>query len=902
MRIGPQKQTWFFATLLCLFLSLTNPAWGQKQGNIWYLGDYAAVDFNSGSPVGLSNSVMDSYEAVATLSDSAGNLLFYTNGITIWDRTHQVMLNGSGLLGRMTSTQCGIAPQPGNDSLVYVFTTSNLLYTGVRYSIVNLNGNGGLGEVVSKNNPLEAPGQEKVDFAQHSNGVDTWVFCKPGGITKEYHGYLLSCQGLDTIPVISNVGSTNQYIGGSYLRFSPTEKLLASINQFQDTLEILEFDASTGLLSNPVMIQTKTIWQPYGVAFSPDETKIYVIYANNDTLEQFDISSGNPAIINASKISIPIPSANYINGFLGGITLGPDGVLYMVSYARPYLSAIYQPNDPCPACQFVEVAVPLPTGIGQFGLPHNYHFLRPNQTSIGIDSIIYCVGDSIRFEDLSNYQADVSIWTFGDPASGPLDTSVAPDPIHVYQSPGTYLVTLHNEHGCKIDTATITVTIEGFPLFNIGSDTTLCEGDGLLLQVPNQNGLLWSTGDTTSSVYIDSPGWVWVEGDTAGCTVRDSFLLDYLLLDSIYLGVDTQFCDLDSLTLSIPMVADNQLWSTGDTTTQIHVNSSGLYWVEVSSDDCILRDSIELDFDDSPAPDLGSDISLCQGDTLLLDPGPATTYSWSTGDTLSQLPVSFPGVYTVLAYNQDCWGTDTITVSLIPSLQVDLGPDTVLCEGESLVLNNDNQQGTTLWSTGDTLPEITVSEPGTYSLTLINICEAVMDEIQIGSEIAPEISMADSFWLCPGERVELNAPGTGNIIQWFIRYTNGDELLSDQQQIILRTPGTYRLEISNSCGIASHDFTIQKEPREEVFIPNVFTPNGDLIQDEFRPLTDHPERYSLFIHDRWGKQVFESTNPSNGWDGKWQGKPVSEGVYYYILTGGCRGEPVKQVGSVTLLR
>ncbi len=902
MRRKPLKQTGLFATFLLLVLIWSNSTWGQKQGNIWYFGDYAAVDFNSGSPVGLNNSAMDSYEAVATLSDSAGNLLFYTNGEIIWDRTHQVMLNGSGLMGAFTSTQCGIVPQPGNDSLVYVFSTNLFLYHGVRYSIVNLNGNSGLGEVVSKNNLLVAPTQEKVAFAQHSNGVDKWVLCKPGGYTHEYYAYLLSCQGLDTIPVISSFGNTNTYSFGGYLKFSPSEKLVANINQFQDTLEIFDFDPSTGLLSNPLLIQLETSLQPYGVAFSPDETKVYVGYGNHDTLVQFGISSGNPAIITASKISTKIPSANPNYGWVGGMTLGPDGVLYLVSFGRPYLSAIYQPNDPCPACQYVEAAVPLPTGVGQAGLPHDYHFLRPNQTSIGLDSLTYCIGDTLRFEDQSNYQADLSIWTFGDPASGPLDTVVSPDPYHVYHSPGTYLVTLHNEHGCLIDSASIVVTIEEFSLLNLGQDTTLCEAGGLLLQVPNQNGLIWSTGDTTSSVYIDSPGWVWVEVDTAGCTVRDSFHLDYLLLDSIYLGPDTQFCDLPSFSLSIPMVADQQVWSNGDTTTDINVNYSGLYWVEVSSDDCILRDSIVLGFEDSPEPDLGPDITLCQGDTLLLNPGPAATFSWSTGDTTDQLPVTLPGEYTVLAYNQGCWGTDSIMVSLTPLLQVDLGPDTVLCGAETLFLSNNNQPATTLWSTGDTLPEIIVSEPGIYSLTLIGTCEAVIDEIQIGRDIAPEISLADSFRLCPGERVELNAPGTGNTNQWFIRYPNGDELLSDQQQVILTVPGTYRLEVQNSCGLASHDFVLQKEPREEVFIPNVFTPNGDFLQDEFRPETNHPERYSILIHDRWGKLVYESDNPLDGWDGNCKGKPVVEGVYFYILTGGCRGEPVKQTGTVTLIR
>src|SRR5262245_49618020 len=114
---------------LLIFILLPLICFSQKQGNIWYFGIQSVLDFSSGVPVAITggqtgtDTVINQQEGTSCISDSAGELLFYTSGKTIWNRLHNRMPNGSGLMGGQSSTQSSlIVPLPGNDHLFYVFT------------------------------------------------------------------------------------------------------------------------------------------------------------------------------------------------------------------------------------------------------------------------------------------------------------------------------------------------------------------------------------------------------------------------------------------------------------------------------------------------------------------------------------------------------------------------------------------------------------------------------------------------------------------------------------------------------------------------------------------------------------------------------------------------------------
>ncbi len=162
-----------------LFILFTTQLYSQIPGPTtnWYFGNNAGVTFNSGAPVALTNGALLTTEGVATISDNSGNLLFYTDGVTVYNRIHGVMANGTGLFGDVSSTQSAIIVQkPGSINIYYIFTSDNDVGpNGICYSTVDMNLSGGLGAVTFKNTSLYAPSCEKLCVVRHCNNIDLWV-------------------------------------------------------------------------------------------------------------------------------------------------------------------------------------------------------------------------------------------------------------------------------------------------------------------------------------------------------------------------------------------------------------------------------------------------------------------------------------------------------------------------------------------------------------------------------------------------------------------------------------------------------------------------------------------------------------------------------------------------------
>src|SRR5688572_8807849 len=158
-------------------------SFAQKEKNTWYFGSNAGLDFNSGSAVALTNGAMFTYDNCTSVSDGVtGNLLFYSNGVNVWDKNHNIMPNGSGLLGHTSGGNSAFAVrQPGSASLYYLFTNDAFAGpNGLRYSIIDITLNGGLGDVTAtKNVTLVNPATEKITAIKHANNQDIWIITHP---------------------------------------------------------------------------------------------------------------------------------------------------------------------------------------------------------------------------------------------------------------------------------------------------------------------------------------------------------------------------------------------------------------------------------------------------------------------------------------------------------------------------------------------------------------------------------------------------------------------------------------------------------------------------------------------------------------------------------------------------
>jgi gliding motility-associated-like protein len=428
-----------------LYLVITTANCFAQQTNIWYFGSEAGLSFNpvSGNnlPYALSNSVMFTSEGSASICDTKGALLFYTNGETIYNKSHQVMLNGAGLLGHNSTFQSSvIVPMPGNDSIFYVFTADafeNNFKNGYRYSVVNTKRDNGNGEVVTKNILLNAPSTERMTAARHANGIDVWVIINDLN-SNRFRSYLITCNGLQANPVISDAGDVlnlhSEMPFGS-MKVSPDGKQLCQTHFAEligsrpaNFFQLFDFDNNTGVLSNPKKIAAPPS-RYLACEYSPDSKLLYVTQERSVNIDQFEATLPNEALIASSKISIPAAVSFY------GLQLGPDNKIY-VTRANIRLSVISNPNVKGAGCNF-ELDKILLTGPSGLNLPLYVNDLAIN-TVFKYTILDSCAG-ILQFNAQSNLPGAIYNWDFGDGK-----TSTLQNPSHTYQNAfQTYTVRLN---------------------------------------------------------------------------------------------------------------------------------------------------------------------------------------------------------------------------------------------------------------------------------------------------------------------------------------------------------------------------------------------------------------------------------------------------------------------------
>ncbi|MFV0571692.1 MAG: T9SS type B sorting domain-containing protein [Xanthomarina gelatinilytica] len=453
------------------FIVFTSVA--QNEANNWYFGNHAGITFNTGVPAALTDGALNTYEGCATISSVTGQLLFYTNGITVWDNQHNPMPNGTDLLGDFSSTQSGIiVPHPGNSDLFYVFSVDNWAEAdGLRYSVVDISLNGGFGDVTAeKNILLHTPSTEKITAVRHANGNDIWVVAHKFN-SNEFTSYLISNTGLDTNPVISSLGFTPTDIFDSigYLKLSPDGSKLAIVHGQSEILEIFEFNNSTGIISNPIQIGGFTSGdissRLYGLEFSPNNQFLYVS-ETIDGIYQFDLSNFNQTDIIASKTQIIPDDLPAIDEPHQALQLGPDGKIYVAHYDYGYLGIIHNPDLQGNASNYEFDGVYLDGKISLLGLPP---FIQ-SYFSAYIVTDNNCYGDVTQFSINSNQTIDSILWDFGDG-----NTSTLENPIHTYSTSGTFTVSVTVASGADTTTNTSNVTIYDKP--SITSPVNLIQCD-----------------------------------------------------------------------------------------------------------------------------------------------------------------------------------------------------------------------------------------------------------------------------------------------------------------------------------------------------------------------------------------------------------------------------------------
>jgi gliding motility-associated-like protein len=427
-----------------------------QQNNIWYFGRKAGLNFNQAGnqpiPATLTNSAMSADEGCASICNHQGEILFYTNGITVYNRDHEVMANGTGLMANISTLQgVIIVPVGSNDSIFYIFTADaveNNFANGYRYSIVDMHLDNGKGAVTTKNVLMHAPSTERMTAVRHLDGMSVWLITNDLN-SNIFRSWLINCEGLQFNPVVSTVGEVldqHFYIGVGMLKASPDAKQICQTHfpVYDETVihpnyvQLFDFDNSTGILSNARSIgfpDSRVI----SCEFSPDSRLLYVSRPYENKIDQLEVKLGSVAAIKASRVSMNTPYA----GFLG-MQLAPDSKIYL-SHNSTYLGVISRPNEKAPACNIDEDKISLTPGSGYLGMPSYINdFSYDPYNGISFTILDSCSG-SVQFAGSTVMVGSLQWhWDFGDG-----QTSNQQNPLHVF-NPSTNLYTV---------TLTITSTI-----------------------------------------------------------------------------------------------------------------------------------------------------------------------------------------------------------------------------------------------------------------------------------------------------------------------------------------------------------------------------------------------------------------------------------------------------------
>ncbi len=523
--------------------------------------------------------------------------------------------------------------------------------------------------------------------------------------------------------------------------------------------------------------------------------------------------------------------------------------------------------------------------------------------SIVPDSI--CLGKSAL---LTANSAKVVSWSWTPSAT--LTCNNCPNPTASPTVTTTYLVSGKDSLGC-ITTDTLTLKVIALPVAAIiASKDTVCSGDSVLLIGLGGSSYKWSTLATTDSIYVFP-----VTAQTYTLTVTKNGCTDSIIktihifnatISTVSLSKDS-ICLGDTVVLSVSG-GTSYNWSNGSTNTSIVVAPQSTTSYTVTTQGKCQHDTLikTIHVVPSPKPIITGSTTACVGkkDTLYASGG--TTYLWSTGSTNTSVTITLTkdSSVTLQAFNGKCYKDTTIKLTLIPSPTVTITSPVKICSGDTVTLTATGG-GSYHWSTGSTDSSIVVNPTTTttYFVVVTNLKDCSASSSTKVTIDVPAIYACCDSTIINGNSVALFA-NSSYTYKWYP--SAGISCDSCAEVIVSPTVTTTYTVIGKDkegCEVAKIITITVEAPCNNYFVPNVFTPNNDDVNDQFEIKTENLTSYSIIIYDRWGKEMYKSSNPLVYWNGNTeQGDKAPDGVYYYIITSTCRNSIYKKDGFVQLIR
>ncbi|WP_418603332.1 T9SS type B sorting domain-containing protein [Hwangdonia sp.] len=868
----------------------------QSEAANWYFGFGGGIKFNqvNNSVTSVSDGQLFTNEGCASISDSSGNLLFYTDGTRVWNKNHATMLNGLGLYGDSSSTQSAIiVPKPDDDNIYYIFTVDNGLDGndfGLNYSQVDMTLDGGLGAVTTKNTNLLQRCSEKITAVlKDCITKSIWVLTLASengdaDIFNTFHAFEVNNLGVNTTSVASTFSLFVSDARG-YLKLSPDGEKVACAN-VRDGLYLYDFDAATGVVSNQLQLNLPSVnYASYGVEFSPNSQLLYVHSYNNffdfETPANNNIPSNHTSsLLQYNLLASNISTSSFVIDdrelYRGGLQLGPNGKIYRALSATyndglPYLGVINNPNGVGFSANYSHNAISVSPNNSSQGLPpfiasffnEKIDIIKNGRNSI---NLALCINDTYTLTADQITGATYSWTRDGNPLT---------------ESDYDLVVTQNGHYEVYIDPNNGDCAIEGeaFVVFNPNPEAfnhTLLQcdedgtADGLTLFNLNQaNAVLTNNVSGLSTrFYTDAARTAQVDGNAFTNTSNPQ---------TIYVDVvnDATGC-----------------FSPSELTLNVSVTDSG--------------DTQLIACDDDGAEDGFFNFNLSDADSAIvsgLPTGLTIAYYETYDDALletNNLGTSFTNtnpysqiIYARVENANNCYGISEValTVNELPDIETEalayyclnFFPDTIALD--AAVINDSPSNYTYSWSTGESTYQINVNQAGTYNVTVTNAngCTKQRTIVVDPSNIATfeTIEVVDATQnntitvLVSGEGVyEYRLLDENNVVYAPYQESNMFENVS---------PGIYTLtvrDIKNNCGTVQDLVSV-------IGFPKFFTPNNDGDNDTwqvqgisgmFQPNTN------ILIFNRFGKLIKQLNPLGDGWDGRFNGEKLPADDYWFAVT------------------
>lgn len=721
-------KTYILQTIVFGLLFLNQNFYSQNESQKWYFGDHAGLDFSTEPPSILTNGSILAYKGCSSISDGVGNLLFYTDGITVWNKNHFVMSNGTGLFGSGGAFQGPlIVKQPGSQTNYFIFTAAqNGGTNGFRYSVVDMTLASGDGSVTIKNFPLyAAPVTEKITGTKHCNGTDVWVVAHDY-YTSTFRTYQVSSAGVSTTAVTSTIGSVHTGAIGAMKISAEGKKLGLAIHTATGSVEVFDFNNSTGVISNSLSLLSN-FYLPWGLEISPDGTKVYAsLGGSSGDIYQWDLCAGNNAAIVSSQINIA-PMTNYGKGQL---QLASNGKIYVAqpSSGTVFLGVINAPNSAGANCNFVEHGIQYSSNQSTYSLPNFISSLIkiPFTYTVG-NSCLTASFSSASFLSTSGTSCSAAgptaiaeSWDFGDPASGSANTSTISNPVHTYPSVGDYTVHLIRYTSCGIDTVKQKVSVKG-PALSVFSKTLSCNGlvtASVSTQSPyGPYTYTWMPGGHSSALVNNlSPGiyTITVQGNTQACVKSITTTIatpSVVTLQSTISAINSCTTGKAYIILSGGSGNYGYVWSPGAFTSSFVPGlSSGIYSVTATDNihQCTHSGTVQVLQWPTPTLTVSGNRKVCKGDSTVLLASGADKFIWwivtsstpsSTtsqgfiGPTLAVTPTTSSITYTLEGINtivvngtftmNTCTSSTIVNINVYQNPTITVNGNYTICSGET---------------------------------------------------------------------------------------------------------------------------------------------------------------------------------------------------------------------------